>query len=61
MFLTFISYQKHPLHVNVAVDINKPKSHDKSVEFLMKTALNIFKKFLDVKIHKEGVKFTLNN
>ena len=36
--LTFRIYQKYPLPVNMAVDINKVEIHDKSVNLLSKNA-----------------------
>ena len=40
---TFSNYQKYPLSVSMAVDINKLKIHDKSVHLLNKNAENILK------------------
>ena len=35
---TFRIYRKHPLPVNMAVDINKLEMHDKSVDLLSKNS-----------------------
>ena len=53
---TFRTYQKHSLPVNMAVDINKPKICDKSLDLSKESLGNWlkYKKYVDIKTHKEG-------